>query len=57
MPVSVVVGEAVIYHRPCEEAISTARTRCLLAALAGVGLWLAVSLGLAVLWKRGRTAG
>ena len=57
MPLSVVVGDEVVYHRPYEDAISTARTRCLLTAVVGVGLWLAVNLALTALWKRGRRSG
>jgi hypothetical protein len=57
MPLNVVVGDEVVYRRPYEEAISTARTRCLLRAIAGVGLWVAVNLALTALWKRGRRSG
>jgi hypothetical protein len=52
MPLRVVVGNDVIYRRPYEEAISTARTRCLLVAIGGVGLWLLVNFALTALWKR-----
>ena len=57
MPLRIVVGNELIYRRPFEEAISSARNRCLLVAGIGVGLWLAVNLGLTALWKRGRKAG
>ncbi len=54
MPLRIVVGDELVYRRPYEEAISAARTRCLLMGGIGVGLWLAVNLGLTALWKRGR---
>jgi hypothetical protein len=56
MPLRVVVGDKEVYSRPYEEAISTARTRCLLIAVAGVALWLVVNLALTALWNRGRRA-
>lgn len=57
MPLRVVVGSEVIYRRPYDEAISTARTRCLQTAIAGVGLWAVVNLVLTAFWKRGRGTG
>jgi hypothetical protein len=56
MPLRVVIGDTVVYRRSYEDAISTARTRCLLTAIAGVGLWLLINLVLTALWKRGRKA-
>lgn len=56
MPLKVVVGSEVIYRRPYDEAIATARTRCLQTAIAGLGLWVVVNLALTALWKRGRRA-
>ena len=56
MPLKIVVGDDLVYSRPYEDAIEAARTRCLLVGGVGVGLWLAVNLGLTALWKRGLKA-
>ena len=56
MPLRVVIGGAVVYSRSFEEAVSTARNRCLMLAGAGVGAWLLVNLALTGLWKLGRKA-
>ena len=54
MPLRVVIGGEVVYSRSFEEAVSTARNRCLLLAAAGVGAWLVVNLALTGLWNLGR---
>ena len=56
MPLRVVIGGEVVYRRSFEEAVSTARNRCLLVAAAGVGAWLLVNLSLTGLWRLGRKA-